>query len=125
MTLPPFSLSRQTLRFQVNITPAAAIATAIATLPHWGRWWIATPIWRWQSVRLNPNQIQLTGQSLLGRARLDWIWTNTRLHVTFVVDPYGILGIVYWIFLWPIHRTIFPVLLSTIHRKACHDRPSH
>lgn len=120
---PPFSWSRQHIRFQKTVTAQGSRLPQVAlTLPQWGRWWIATPLWQWKSEPIDSHRVRLRGTSfLLGRARIELSWTDVApftLNWTMIFDPSGPIGLLYWLGLWPIHHIIFSLILSQINKKA-------
>ena len=119
---PPFSWSRQHLRASTTIHSPEILTAVINPLPTWGKWWIATPLWKWRSTPCTAEHIRFLGTPLfLGRMRLDFQWTigsPTTLTMTMTFDPNGWIGLTYWLALWPVHRIIFPILLYHISQKA-------
>lgn len=120
---PPFSWSRQTMRFQQEIHPSNQLINVLTTLPTWGSKWIASRLWGWTlQTSDHVDSIQFIGQHpFLGRMRLNISWGHTPPHVMttlLIFDPYSVVGVVYWFTLLPVHKLVFPLLFKEIIKRS-------
>jgi hypothetical protein len=78
----------------------------------------------WRVVAYEPNRrLRLkTEMRLPGRAWLEFEVTGdcggSVIRQTAVFDPKGLLGLLYWHALWPVHRRLFRGMLDAIGRVA-------
>ncbi|MBI3927674.1 MAG: DUF2867 domain-containing protein [Armatimonadetes bacterium] len=83
----------------------------------------AVDFWRVEEVQ-PPRLLRLRAEMKVpGRAWLQWeaIPENgvTRLVQTALFDPMGLMGVLYWYLLYPIHGPIFSDMVRAIAREAC------
>jgi hypothetical protein len=44
--------------------------------------------------------------------------TGSRLEQTAFFEPHGLLGLLYWYAVLPLHRFVFPRMIRTLKRRA-------
>lgn len=85
------------------------------------------PVDLWRVERIEPNHLlRLAAEMKLpGRAwlqfEIDANGAGSRIRQTAIFDPVGVVGLLYWYLLYPVHEMIFPGLLKGIARAI----PSH
>jgi uncharacterized protein YbjT (DUF2867 family)/uncharacterized protein YndB with AHSA1/START domain len=79
--------------------------------------------WRVQAVEPGRRLLLVAGMKLPGRAWLEFEVTpeaggGSRIRQTATFDPRGLLGILYWYGIWPLHALVFRGMLSAIARRV-------
>jgi uncharacterized protein YbjT (DUF2867 family) len=79
--------------------------------------------WRVEKIKAPEYLSLLAEMKLPGKAWLEfeiiWDGNQSTIHQSAVFYPHGILGLLYWYGIYPLHAIIFRKMIKNIGRKAC------
>ena len=83
--------------------------------------------WRVEGYEPNRRLLLVAEMKLPGRAWLEFevkpSGNGSVIHQTAVFDPVGLLGLLYWYGIYPLHRHVFRGMLKEISRRAAAPEP--
>ena len=84
--------------------------------------------WRVEQYEPNRRLLLAAEMKLPGRAWLEFevkpSGNGSAIHQTAVFDPVGVLGLLYWYGIYPLHRRVFRGMLREIGRRAARPQES-
>ncbi|MBD3869488.1 MAG: SDR family oxidoreductase [Acidobacteria bacterium] len=84
--------------------------------------------WRVEGYEPNRRLLLVAEMKLPGRAWLEFevkpSGNGSVIHQTAVFDPVGLLGLLYWYGIYPLHRRVFRGMLKEISRRAAAPVPA-